>query len=1453
MILRTLGVGARESQVGKKQVKSQVARTTRTVVLGVAIIILAVATLGVVSPPRSSAATAVFVQGTDTQVTSGTSASLAFTHANTGGNLIVAYVIWNNLGTVKVSDTRGNTYTAATAPKTFGNNWSAQVFYAPNIIGGSNTVTATFGTAITSFGIVYLHEYSGLAQVNPVDISASAAGTSAAMSSGAATTTQANDLLFGAGASDSTITQAGTGFTKRLTGFGNLTEDRVVTTAGSYAATAHQDGSAWVMQLVAFRIATGAAGPPTKLAFIQGPSNTAAGAAISPAVTVAIEDANGNVETSDNATTVTLAIGTNPGGGTLTGGSALKVAAGVATFSALSINKAGTGYTLTASSTPSYTGATSAGFNITPGTATKLAFVQGPSNTTAGAAISPAVTVAIEDANGNVETSDNATTVALAIGTNPGGGTLTGGSALKVAAGVATFSALSINKAGTGYTLTASSTPSHAGTTSAAFNITAVTVGPPTKLAFIQGPSNTAAGAAISPAVTVAIEDANGNVETSDNATTVTLAIGTNPGGGTLTGGSALKVAAGVATFSALSINKAGTGYTLTASSTPSYTGATSAGFNITPGTATKLAFIQGPSNTTAGAAISPAVTVAIEDANGNVETSDNATTVALAIGTNPGGGTLTGGSALKVAAGVATFSALSINKAGTGYTLTASSTPSHAGTTSAAFNITAVTVGPPTKLAFIQGPSNTAAGAAISPAVTVAIEDANGNVETSDNATTVTLAIGTNPGGGTLTGGSALKVAAGVATFSALSINKAGTGYTLTASSTPSYTGATSAGFNITSATSSGDWTTYLQGIDHAGFAADNGFTPTTASSLHLAWQASDSGNSGLDHGVFSQPIVSNGLVYWGSFDGYERATDTAGNLIWQTFLGHTVAPDCTDPSSAGIASTATITSDVPVGTATSVLYVGGGDSNVYALNAATGAVLWSYTVGSNPDNFVWSSPAVFGNSVYIGVASFGDCPLVQGKLLQLNRTTGALQNTFNVVPNGCTGAGVWGSPTIDAAAGTIYFDTGNGGDCTSSEPLGEAVVEVRASDLSLVGSWSVPPAQQGGDTDFGSTPTLFTGVVGGQSENLVGAINKNGIYYAFERDALSSGPVWEARIANGGDNPTTGNGDVASSAFDGTTLYVGGDATNSCSGSLNALNPSTGAFIWQHCFTDGYVLGGVTGASGGVVTVGEGNNIAVFSAATGASLFTFTGSGTFWGPSSIDNGTLYEGDMAGQLYALTTGTQAPTAQFVQINSATPQTDESTVTVPYLQAQGAGDLNVVAVGFSDTTSTITSVTDSAGNVYQLAAPLTRDAVMSQAIYYAKGITAAAAGTNVITVQFSGAVPFADVRAAEYSGIDPVNPLDTTASATGSGANASSGNLTTSAASDVIFGAGITTSLFVGGTNGFTARLITPIDADIAGDEFVHTTGTFAATAQVDDGSATWVMQAVAFRAVAGG
>ena len=221
-----------------------------------------------------------------------------------------------------------------------------------------------------------------------------------------------------------------------------------------------------------------------------------------------------------------------------------------------------------------------------------------------------------------------------------------------------------------------------------------------------------------------------------------------------------------------------------------------------------------------------------------------------------------------------------------------------------------------------------------------------------------------------------------------------------------------------------------------------------------------------------------------------------------------------------------------------------------------------------------------------------------------------------------------------------------------------------------------------------------------------------------------------------------------------------------------------------------------------------------------------------------------------ADQSYTATyTATTVAQPTFVQVNSATPQTSQSQLAVPYLVAQTPGNLNVVAVGFNDSTSTITSISDTAGNVYQLAASLKRGSALSQAIYYAKSITAPA-GTNTVTVRFSNAVPFADVRVAEYSGIDPVSPLDATASAAGSGTPADSGPFTTTSSKELIFGAAMTTGAFTGPPAGYTTRVITQPDADIVFDRNVTSTGTYS-TGAVPSDSSPWVVQAVTFRAAA--
>ena len=152
-------------------------------------------------------------------------------------------------------------------------------------------------------------------------------------------------------------------------------------------------------------------------------------------------------------------------------------------------------------------------------------------------------------------------------------------------AGIATFAGCKIDKPGTGYTLTATS----AGLTSATSNAFDVAVGPATKVVYTQQPTAVVAGSVISPAVVVTVQDAVGNTVTSSSAT-VAVAFGTNPGAGTLSGTVSLAATNGVATFSDLSINKTGTGYTLVASST-GLTSATSSAFNVTVGAAAKVAF----------------------------------------------------------------------------------------------------------------------------------------------------------------------------------------------------------------------------------------------------------------------------------------------------------------------------------------------------------------------------------------------------------------------------------------------------------------------------------------------------------------------------------------------------------------------------------------------------------------------------------------------------------------------------------------------------------------------------------------------------------------------------------------------------------------------------------------------------------------------------------------------
>jgi outer membrane protein assembly factor BamB len=101
------------------------------------------------------------------------------------------------------------------------------------------------------------------------------------------------------------------------------------------------------------------------------------------------------------------------------------------------------------------------------------------------------------------------------------------------------------------------------------------------------------------------------------------------------------------------------------------------------------------------------------------------------------------------------------------------------------------------------------------------------------------------------------------------------------------------------------------------------------------------------------------------------------------KTFLGITNVPGCYPPA-AGITSGTAVQNGV--------VYVGGGDDYWCALDANTSKILWKIYTGDNSPtggHYNWSSPLLYNGYAYIGIASFGDCPLAQGQLLKVRLKT--------------------------------------------------------------------------------------------------------------------------------------------------------------------------------------------------------------------------------------------------------------------------------------------------------------------------------------------------------------------------------------------------------------------------------------------------------------------------------
>jgi hypothetical protein len=500
----------------------------------------------------------------------------------------------------------------------------------------------------------------------------------------------------------------------------------------------------------------------SKLVIQTQPSTTAtAGQAFKVQPLLYLKDANGNLETGDNTTQVTVSLAS--GAGTLLGTTTVTVKGGIATFTDL-YDKAAGPITLGFSASDGLTAGPSTSILISPDVASQLVITTQPSATaTAGQVFTTQPVVAEEDKYGNIETGDSSTvvTVSLASGTGP----IKGTTSVTLKNGVATFTDL-LDKTAETITLQFSG----GGLTSAASSPIVVGAGAATGLVIQTQPyAAVTAGNPLTDPIVVAEVDQYGNVVKSDNSTQVTASLAS--GSGTLKGTTTVTMQNGIASFDNLEDDKAGT-LTLqfTAGTLPPVVSNSS---TVSPGPAASLGIVvnRPPGGIPAGAKFTATVT-AVDAYNKEATSFSGPVTVSLASGS---AGTLNGTLTQTASAGVATFNDLSDTTSGS-ITLAASS----GSLTSTPSPTSTATLNPdvPARLIIQAQPQQTAtAGTAFvdtTHKVVVYEEDQYGNIETGDSTTVVTAFLGS--GSGPLQGTLTATVAGGVATFTNLSDNVAGT-----------------------------------------------------------------------------------------------------------------------------------------------------------------------------------------------------------------------------------------------------------------------------------------------------------------------------------------------------------------------------------------------------------------------------------------------------------------------------------------------------------------------------------------------------------------------------------------------------------------------------------------------------------------------------------------------------
>ncbi len=358
--------------------------------------------------------------------------------------------------------------------------------------------------------------------------------------------------------------------------------------------------------------------------------------------------------------------------------------------------------------------------------------------------------------------------------------------------------------------------------------------------------------------------------------------------------------------------------------------------------------------------------------------------------------------------------------------------------------------------------------------------------------------------------------------------------------------------------------------------------------------------------------PAVVGGTVVVGTNGGAVDALDaTTGRLLWSRTVG---------PQVNGSVAIAGGVVYVPVNIDETGPPASVGSPSLVALRLSDGTQLWQSRLDTQPGADVYGSPVVYRNAVYIGVsASYAEDNLPatadRGSVVALDAATGAQLWKTYTVPAGDDGGAVWSTAAIDTATGVLFVGTGNAYHAPAAATT-DAILALQASTGTVVGHFQahagdVNTGGQGLDADFGASPNLLSSPSG---QALVGEGDKAGTYWALDRASLA--PVWHASVGPGG----LLGGILGSTAWDGAAVY-GPQTTPSATWSLSAAGVSR----WTDADGGKYHLGPVSLANGVAYTTDQAGNLTARATVDGSVLARLPLGAASWGGVAIAGGTVF------------------------------------------------------------------------------------------------------------------------------------------------------------------------------------------------------------------------------------